>query len=474
MKKIFTLFAAIGLTMSLSAATIFNFSDSVDPQTVDGFTVTLSKGAGSTPPAVYDNGVRLYASNTITVAGEGITKIELTFAKQGKKDYAGLTASADTLKSGGESTSVDDLKTDVWTGSANSVVFTLGTSGQRLIKRVIINRADDEDFPTDSTDTDEPETPTELDTTYVYAEPTVVGVPATTVQGAPYSFIQNNIKVDCSKGAIAETYFSCYAANTISFTATKNIKGLVVKGYVKKDFEATVDKGEIVYATTDDPDGLAADPVMVVKNIDAQNVTISCVKQLRLYTVKFYFEANPEDSVSGGVSGEGEVFFETYNAADVVYESEMSEEDAGLFNYSVYLYNDTVDYPYIALDLWTTVKDSLEGVYTLDDGNLGEYTYLQYGEAYEDYSDATEGSVVVLKQGNQWTINGYITCRNKNTYNFTYTGEIEIVLDTDYYEDDEAIENTEAQTKANKQLRNCQLIIVFGDRTYTVTGQRIR
>lgn len=76
---------AVCLSMVMMAATTFTFTDSPDPQTQDGFTVTLAKGTGGTAPTAYDNGVRLYANNTITVTGEGITRIDIVCVKQGKK-----------------------------------------------------------------------------------------------------------------------------------------------------------------------------------------------------------------------------------------------------------------------------------------------------------------------------------------------------------------------------------------------------
>lgn len=142
MKKFFSLFAAALMSFSAMAATEFTFSNSVDNQTKDGFTVALAKGGGQSAPAVNttnDPEVRLYAKNTITITGTGITRVDLTFSKQGQKPYATLSADGGNLASGGESTSNDDQKTDTWTGSANSVTFTLGETGQRVLYSIVIN-----------------------------------------------------------------------------------------------------------------------------------------------------------------------------------------------------------------------------------------------------------------------------------------------------------------------------------------------
>lgn len=144
MKKLFSLFAAAVMAVSMMAATTFTYGSSVDPQTKDGFTITLAQGAGQNAPKVVNNyetqvdEVRLYLGNTITVSGASITGVELTFTKQGAKDYATLSADAGNLVSGGVSTSNDDPKTDVWTGTASSVTFELGTKGQRILTKIVV------------------------------------------------------------------------------------------------------------------------------------------------------------------------------------------------------------------------------------------------------------------------------------------------------------------------------------------------
>lgn len=143
MKKIFSFLAAALLSISAMAATTFTYSNSVDKQTKDGFSVTLDKGSGSSAPVVNTTNtpvVRLYAKNTITVEGTGITRLDLKFA-MGRTDRDYTTASADcgSYVSGGVSTSDTDYKTDVWTGSANKVVITLGDKGQRSLHEIVIN-----------------------------------------------------------------------------------------------------------------------------------------------------------------------------------------------------------------------------------------------------------------------------------------------------------------------------------------------
>lgn len=105
-------------------------------------TFTAAKGKSSSDPAVYSGELRLYAKNTITIedSAKPISKIEIVFTKQGKRDYTTtLTADSGTVVSGGVSTSGENPVTDTWTSSTTptkKVVFTLGASGQRVIKSV--------------------------------------------------------------------------------------------------------------------------------------------------------------------------------------------------------------------------------------------------------------------------------------------------------------------------------------------------
>lgn len=92
----------------------------------DGITITFAKGSNtSNGPAWYTAGLRLYASNTVTISStNNITSITFNWEKQGSKTFASASASTGTYNhpsSAGEGS---------WTGSAKSVTFTLGGSGQ--------------------------------------------------------------------------------------------------------------------------------------------------------------------------------------------------------------------------------------------------------------------------------------------------------------------------------------------------------
>ena len=304
--------------------------------------------------------------------------------------------------------------------------------------------------------------------------------PAQTVSSQPYSFEQDGITVSCTKGAIYPAnhdwntsgvdYFGCNAEQTITFSAETPIKGLVVNGWVKKFFKAETNQGTIAYLSPD-LDDQAADPVIVVKDIDANSVSITCEKQLRCFNVVVYFDANPTDTI-GAVTppSEGEVFFFTYNTSNAVYDSAYTTP-ARPYNYYLYMWDIADEDHYVGLDIYTEEKDNFEGTYSLDDGTMTNYSFYQYGENFDDYSMAVEGAMVINAVESGYSISGYITCENGNTYNFSFEGPV--LLD-----DDEQgiiqIENRESLIDNRKILRNGQLFIFRAGKTFNAHGIEVR
>lgn len=308
MKKIL-LFAALCFAIPSIAETVFVYNtDSHElSQTKDGITVTIATGSGSTDPKwnvsfnedILPSDMRLYTGNTITVSSNTALKdIKMVFAKScaSNKNYAGLSASPATLVSGGDAENYSDWKVDSWTGNANSVTFTLTGSGQRQIYSIVI----DGDALLPSTPEDKP-LPTEADlvTNYNYTEPTIVNVPDTTILTKEYAFIRNNILTHCSQGSIIKetdttyAYFNCNANYSITFTASQNIKGIAISGFVRKAFNATCDHGDLTFLTDEDFD-MEGWPALVITDINNKDVTLYCPKQFRCYELKVYFKENPD------------------------------------------------------------------------------------------------------------------------------------------------------------------------------------
>ena len=287
--------------LGMMAETVFTFTTSSDMnQTKDGITVVLAKGSGGTAPVAKTDWetqqpeMRLYVGNTITVSSESaLTDIQMVFAKSSasNNNYAGLSANPGKLEDGGTSTSKTDWKTDHWTGEATSVVFTLTESGQRQIKQIVIGGEPIDIDPVE----DVLPTAEDLVADYMYAEPTLVQVPDTTIFGKEYAFISNNILVHCSEGSIVralgeeDAYFGCRENQQLTFTATQPMARIEINGNVRKLFSASSDKGEIWYAS-DPEQETAADPVLKVSEINAKEVTVTCDKNLSCYGIWVYFE----------------------------------------------------------------------------------------------------------------------------------------------------------------------------------------
>ena len=444
--RLLSLLAAFSFALNLSATTFDYNADGTQTQTIDGITIKLEKGGNASNAPAYSsyNGMKLYANNTITVdATQAFKNIQLVFSKNEGKDYLPMTASVGELTSGGTSTALDDKKIDVWNGETTHLVFTLGTKGQRVIYQIVVDGDPIELNPVNYVD----DTP--LDPDFAYGEPTAILCPEKLFSKKEYAFIESNIRVHCTQGAIIDTastpYFNCNAGFSLSFEATQPIKGIVINGAVRKLFSCSVDKGEINFLSPDEfyeEDYQECASAVVITDVNDTKVTISCEKQLRCYSVWVYFDANPEQSVLDCEEGtqEGEVFFLNFDSADAVYEEEFSKE-TGKTNYSVFLYNQADEKIYLALDLYPTAVNVLEGQYIMEEETLGDMTYYQFGE--DQTNDITwmltDGAVVVNKSGDVYSINGYITCDDHNTYNFSFTGKPKFFTDNEYYA--EGIEN---------------------------------
>lgn len=324
MKRICTSICMMLVAMMAMASTTFTFSGDGDKtQTKDGITLAIAKAGGANDPVWNANSsqLRMYANNTLTVSGNGITEIKITWTKQGTKDYAALTCNTGSIASGGASSSKDDPKTDTWTGDATQVIFTLGT-GQRVVVEVEVTTGGTstggQGQGQDQGQGQGQGQGSGLVTDYNYGEPTIVAASALTAEvgnNKNYSFIENNILVNCNLGAIvresttSSDYFGCNAGQSMTITAAKAIKGIAIDGYVKKGFDASVNNGTIEFLS-DNEDDVEGEPVILIKDINATSVTINAVKQMRCYVMYVYFDANPEDELSEGGGEEGDYNFD--------------------------------------------------------------------------------------------------------------------------------------------------------------------
>lgn len=296
--KFWVLTLTLFFSLSTFATTFLYDADGTQTQTIDGITVVLAQGSGSNKPAYSSyNGMKLYANNTITIDAEQAFKnVQLVFAKNENKEYVKMSCSDGQIVSDDASTSLEDKKIAVWTGETTHLVFTFGAKGQRVLFQIEIDGEPIELNPVNYVDT------TALDPEFVYGEPTTLTVPDMNFFKHEYAFVQQNIRVSCGQGSILNNdtahYFNCNAGYTLVFEASQPMKGLAIDGYVRKLFTASVNPGSIEYLSPEWGDE-ENEPVVVVKDIDATTVTISCDKNLRCYQVRIYFDANPKESVYG-------------------------------------------------------------------------------------------------------------------------------------------------------------------------------
>lgn len=308
-------------------------------------------------------------------------------------------------------------------------------------------------------------------------QPLVINAPDTVINKSAYSFAEQGVTISVSYGSaypaghsynnLDKTYFACLASGSMTISAEQDIKGIAIDGWVRKNFAATCDHGTIAYLS-DALDDATGEPVLTVSDINAQSVTISCDNQLRCFRVKVYFSENP-DSIGGVTPPEGEVFFLEYNTASAVYDPEYSTE--GSYNYYLYFWDAENENIYIGIDMYTAEQGMFEGMYGFESSNMTEYSFFQFGENYEDYSMATEGQMVInLVENDSYSVSGYITCENGNTYNFSYTGAIPVEGENP----DEAVEEQHPDSPApTKILRAGQILLLRANKTYTLTGQEL-
>lgn len=344
-------------------------------------------------------------------------------------------------------------------------------------------------------------TTTDLDPSYTYAEPTVVSTPGAVGNNMPYEFVKNNIKVSCTTGAVTDTYFGCNAGATLTFTATKPIKGISIDGYVKKGFDVTVSAGDVEFLSDEETE-IEDNPVVVIYDIDAKTVTLNCVKQLRCYNVSFYFEGNPEEEISGGGTGGGD-------EGDYNYDYEPDEattlnitfdemEYADYSDYFDYAYTDlyfiSEDYEMelavfspsvsgtaLAPGTYQITSDYAEGTVQASPGGDDMYDYpayiatdFEYDEEYDAwyYNSAyyiVSGTLTVASDpaGVKMTLKG-------KTYKGTTVNASFIGQPTKYEEEEEGIATAKTDDKVPgvvKQIRNNQIIIRQANRTLDLQGR---
>lgn len=301
-------------------------------------------------------------------------------------------------------------------------------------------------------------------------DPIIITIPDTTIVKQAFTLEVQGITISTTNGSVypAEHEYNnfdrdciiCYAGASISFSAGQYIKGLAINGNVKKNFSASCDKGTMDYLS-DSYEDSEGEPVLTISDIDAPSVTITCNNQLRCFSIEVYFTQNP-----GGTQGEvmDTVRFTAVRAEALDYSDDEQYSSEGHYSYWLSLTPES-GYPQVWLDMYAAVKGDLSGEYSLYNYNVGDYTYVQLSESELDYEYAYDQEFTIVKNGDNYHIEGYIIAENDVQYEFVFDGPIAIV-------GSEGVENMEEpKAQSQKMLRDGQLIIRRGEKTFTVTGQ---
>jgi hypothetical protein len=306
-------------------------------------------------------------------------------------------------------------------------------------------------------------------------EPVIITAPDTVIEKTAYTLSEQGITIEVSYGSAypashsynhtGYTYFACLANSTITFRAEQPMKGIAINGWVKKNFTASCDKGWMDYLS-DEYEDSTGEPVLTVSDIDSTSVTISCDNQLRCFSVEVYFTQNP-----GEIAGEvmDTVRFTAVKAQAADYSDDESFSSEGSYSYWLNLIPATT-YPQVWLDMYSAVKGDLSGTYSLYDYNVGDYTYVQLSADELDYEYAYDQAFTITKTQNGYHIEGYIIADNDIQYEFVYDGPIELQSVVE-----EGMENAQqAAVKAQKIIRNGQLILLYDGQMMDVRGCRMK
>lgn len=382
MKRITQLFILINLLLIAVSANAKEFSYDFTSKVASGWTATPA-------PTGYET--------TGSIRGMQFNKVDATLTLKGAKQVSKVVVtvssnSADqTLevivggKSWGKEALAKEANADkAFTGTAadGDIVITISKGAKSAwVKKIVVTA--------DKAGSDEEEDEdNDLDPAYVYGEPTAIN--ASELTATAYPFVQNNIKIESTSGAINEEYFSCYAGSNITFTTTKAMKAIVVNGYIKKGFEATASSGDIEYADASDEE-VTGNPVLFVKNINSKTLTLSCDKQLRCYSVEVYFNENPDVEIEeGGDEGDYNHDYEPQTSKNITVTFDSLfyidySEDLGYNFTSLYLTSDDYEMEVAAFAPTVKGKGIAPGTYPIN--STYEEGTIQASPGGDDYYD---------------------------------------------------------------------------------------
>lgn len=174
---------------------------------------------------------------------------------------------------------------------------------------------------------------------------------------------------------------------------------------------------------------------------------------------------NGDISVAGQLTGKDRNIYDiqlTYVVPKPLYEETLSVIGATIVceDGALAIYGTTSDGVYVQI---AVESDVATGTFTLTNENYnGGYCLILFDEEEEDYTYMYSGSFTVTSYPFGYVVRANILCDDNTLYHITFT------------ESATGIEAVNANTKAVKTIKDGQLLIMKGNKTFNMTGVRIR
>lgn len=512
MKRIFTLLLCTitALSAAWGAELTFDFNSSIPK----GWTASVAPNGYETTGS--SRGTQFTKESVLTLKNvENVTKVQITCSANIGGTISASVAGTSFGSAATLTKETDVLKTFEAASANGDLTIKVSPSSKSIWINKIVVTCDASDGGNGGNEEKTEDDLKELDANYVYPDSVIISYSGETIYNQPYKFIQNNVMVQ-GNGTLngsEESYFAVSAGNSISFTATQEIKAILINGYVKEGFDAECNNGILYYVDAFDGD-VISDPVVVIDSVDSKTVTLTCIKQMRCYDVTIYFNEYPdlEDFIYADDDDDDwdfdwdELFAFTYEYEptekknidlvfdeaefeDITDEEYTDEEGTPIPASYIILGNDDFELDLIVYGQHDPVTMVTPGTYAIDTTGVAgtvfaspgysEWTYdypsfmatdfyQEDGEWYYETSYYLVSGTVKVENYNagvKVTINA--TTYNGSTIKATYTGKA-----TEYSAIDTL--NTECKKRDGLYYQNGKVVILKDNSQYNLSGMKLR
>ena len=305
-----------------------------------------------------------------------------------------------------------------------------------------------------------------------------------------YEIQSGGVSVSCSKGANRSDYFGCNAGETFMITADRPIKAIVINGYIKKGYSATVSAGSISYADASE-DAVEANPVVVIVDIDSAALQIQNAKQLRCYTMEVYFAANPDVEI--GVEEENVYSYEWEPMDSTSFELSFLPEELvsldmtenlGYACSSLYWENEEVAVELTFFAELTENQLPADGTYEINDTYLSNTVMASPGgDEYYDYPSYLQTDFTEDENGDVWYNPYYIISGNVQITTDSEQGVTLLTMTASTYYgstinltyttvETTAVEKMVVTPSATKYIHNGQVLIHRAGQLFDLLGRK--